>query len=66
MRQYLPTDVLTSKIPLQHRFDCKASTCILDPMQYLGLTEQSKLFSVTRKKILVLNQHNLQLKSNVF
>lgn len=32
MRQYLPTDVLASKIPLQHGCGCKASACILDPI----------------------------------
>lgn len=31
-RQYLPTDVLTSKVPLQHVFDCEASSCVLDPI----------------------------------
>lgn len=53
MRQHPATDVLTSKIPLQHGFDCKASICIQDP----SLIEQSKLFSTTRKEILLLDQH---------
>lgn len=30
MRQYLPADILASKIPFQHGCDCKASACILD------------------------------------
>lgn len=56
MRQHLATDVLASKIPLQHGFDCKVSICIQDPVWYPSLIKQGKLFS-TRKEILLLDQH---------